>query len=154
LDHGISNYFNSLLQNYETSIKTMNDEELHIVLDVMKIIGNEENQFLQTVKMFMEKKVSCSISNSSTTNIWTYSEMTRKLNAHLVTMVDEIDREEVINDKAKENDMERERFFGLLNDKLEFFKRLSQLNEHINTKIFNNCSEKLEKQCTIAGDKN
>ncbi|ETO15069.1 hypothetical protein RFI_22296, partial [Reticulomyxa filosa] len=65
----------------------MNDEELHIVLDVMKIIGNEENQFLQTVKMFMEKKVSCSISNSSTTNIWTYSEMTRKLNAHLKSNV-------------------------------------------------------------------
>ncbi|ETO27642.1 purine NTPase, partial [Reticulomyxa filosa] len=145
LDHKISSYFNSLLQDYETSIKTMNDEELHTVLDIMKIIGNDENQFLQMVKMFMQKKVSCGIPNDSTTNIWIYSEMTRKLNAHLATMVDEIDREGVINDKTKANDVERERFFGLLKDKLEFFRRLSQLHEHINTKIFDNCSEKLEK---------
>ncbi|ETO04540.1 hypothetical protein RFI_32857, partial [Reticulomyxa filosa] len=123
LDHKISGYFNSLSQDYETNIKTMNDEELHIVLDIMKIIGNDENQFLQMVKMFMQKKVSCGIPNDSTTNIWIYSDMTRKLNAHLATMVDEIDREE----------------------DLSFFKRLSQLNEHINAKIFNNCSEKLEK---------
>ncbi|ETN97116.1 hypothetical protein RFI_40415, partial [Reticulomyxa filosa] len=145
LDHKISSYFNSLLQDYETSIKTMNDEELHTVLDIMKIIGNDENQFLQMVKMFMQKKVSCGIPNDSTTTNWTYSDMIRKLNAHLATMVDEIDREGVINGRTKTNDMERERFFGLLKDKLEFFKRLSQLNEHINTKIFSNCSEKLEK---------
>ncbi|ETO00545.1 hypothetical protein RFI_36895, partial [Reticulomyxa filosa] len=140
-------YFNSFQERYKKSMDAKNAEELHVVLDKLKIVGNE-GPFLQKVLMLMKKKVECDIpEDSSTRKLWSYSEIAHDLNVNLEKMTDDIINEGLVNGKTKSNDMERARFFSQLKEKLDFIKRVSQWKSHLtNPQKLSSCEAKLEKE--------
>ncbi|ETO05050.1 hypothetical protein RFI_32346, partial [Reticulomyxa filosa] len=154
LDSKTYNYFVSLQQRFKKSMEAMNVEELHAVLNVMKTVGNE-GPFLQKVRAFMKKKTVCGISDDSTFKLFTYSEMIRDLNSYLEKMVDEVIGDGIINATTKANDVDRERFFNQVKDKLNFLKQISQLKGHVtNTQKLESCETVLEKEVQDLAKKN
>ncbi|ETN99341.1 intracellular protein transport protein USO1, partial [Reticulomyxa filosa] len=140
-------YFTSFQERYKKSMDAKNAEELHVVLDKLKIVG-KECPFLQKVLVFMKKKVECGIpEDSSTRKLWSYSEIAHDLNVNLEKMMDDITNEGLVNEKTKSNDMERDRFFSQLKEKLDFVKRVSQWESHLtNLQKLASCEAKLEKE--------
>ncbi|ETO11504.1 hypothetical protein RFI_25872, partial [Reticulomyxa filosa] len=145
LNNTISEFFDSHRQRYKKNIEAMNTEEIQSVLRVMKTVS-EECKFLHNFSFML--KQGCDISGDPAVQIWTYPEAMSELNTHLEKMIEEMVSSGIINDKTKANDMERDQYFNHLKNKLDFLRRLS-LNEHINSKIFDNCSKKLESQMQL-----
>ncbi|ETO08748.1 hypothetical protein RFI_28639 [Reticulomyxa filosa] len=105
LDRKISNSFSSLEKKYNINIVQKNAQDLQKVLSIMKIVGDDN--FLQKLKTFKQKKMDCGIPEdfSTSTNLWTYSEIMNTLNSHLEKMLSDMIREGIINETTtKAND--------------------------------------------------
>ncbi|ETO33241.1 hypothetical protein RFI_03866 [Reticulomyxa filosa] len=132
LDRRISNSFSSLEKKFKINIEKKNVPELLKVLDIMKIVGNDN--FLQKLKTFKQKKMDCGIPEdpNTSTNLWTYSEIMNALNSHLEKMSNDMINEGVINDTTtKANDAKLNQYFQNMKDTLDFIPQMSQCKTHV-----------------------
>ncbi|ETO08111.1 viral A-type inclusion protein [Reticulomyxa filosa] len=120
LDRKISNSFSSLEKKCNINIVQKNAQDLQKVLDIIKI---------QKLKTFKQKKMDCGIPEdfSTSSNLWTYSEIMNTLNSHLEKMLNDMIMEGIINETTtKANDMELNQYFQNMKDTLDFMQQMSQ----------------------------
>ncbi|ETO01668.1 hypothetical protein RFI_35772, partial [Reticulomyxa filosa] len=147
LDDKTWDYFASFQERYKKSLNATHAAELNTVLNTLKIVGSE-GPFLQKVRIFMRKKVECGIPEDfPTRKFFQYSEMILDLNVHLENMVDDITNEGIVNGKTKNSDVERDRYFSQLREKIDFLKQVSQWKSYItNPQKLTSYESALEKE--------
>ncbi|ETN98664.1 hypothetical protein RFI_38828, partial [Reticulomyxa filosa] len=133
----IHQYFASIEQRYKHGISSMDVDEIRTALDVMQVVGNDTNDLLGKINMFMRNN-----NAGLNANFKTYSDMLMDLDLQLKKMTEEIVNKGIINDKTKTNDTARNRYFKALKGQLDFLQHLVQQQQQQQSKShLHNCKQ-------------